>query len=64
MAKHSFVRVLLVITAAKNWNLQQLDINNTFLNCELFEKVYMDILKGYKTRIRGLVSKLNKSIYD
>lgn len=63
MAKLTIVRVLLSIAAFRNWHLLQLDVNNTFLNGDLFEEVYMDHPIGYKVPNQNLVCKLNKSIY-
>lgn len=42
-----------------------MDINNAFLNGDLFEEVYMTLPLGYKTSVKGenLVCRLNKSIY-
>ena len=68
VAKLTTVRVLLSIAAAKNWHLMQLDINNAFLNGDLFEEVFMQLPLGYnspKVNSKGepLACRLNKSIY-
>ena len=68
VAKLTTVRVLLSIATAKNWNLLQLDINNAFLNGDLFEEVYMQLPLEYPTpkvisEGEQLVCRLNKSIY-
>jgi len=63
VAKLTIVRVLLCVVAARNWSLLQLDVKNVFLNGDLFEEVYMELPKGYKSANPSLVCKLNKSLY-
>ncbi|WP_338140430.1 Ty1/Copia family ribonuclease HI [Candidatus Phytoplasma australasiaticum] len=68
VAKLVSVKILLSVAASHNWPLVQLDVNNAFLNGDLFEEVYMDLPLGYKhkhTVKQGerLVCRLNKSIY-
>ena len=41
VARISFVRTLLAVTAASKWDLFQMDVKNVFLNGELSEEVYM-----------------------
>ena len=57
------VWVLLSIAAIKGWSLLHIDVNNVFLNGDLFEEVYMDVPLGYSKKGKGLVCKLHKSIY-
>ena len=69
VAKLVTIKVVLTLVASLNWPLMQLDVNNTFLNEDLFKTVYMDLHLGYKYTIftltqTKLICKLNKSIYD
>lgn len=61
--------MLLSLATSKQWHLFQLDVNDAFLNGDLFEEAYMDLPLGYRRKgelpgIQGkLVCKLYKSIY-
>ena len=63
VAKLPTIRVLLTLAAVKQWNLLQLDMNNAFLNGELFEEIYMDLPLSYPSKGEKLVCRINKSIY-
>ena len=41
VARISFVRALLTVTAASKWDFFQMDVKNAFLNGDLSEEVYM-----------------------
>ena len=63
MARITTVRLLLAITAIKNWLLEQLDVNNAFLHGDIHEEVYMEVLKGIVPPKPGKVCKLRKYLY-
>ncbi|CAA3023562.1 Hypothetical predicted protein [Olea europaea subsp. europaea] len=68
VAKTVSVKVMLALAARNKWHLVQLEVNNAFLNGDLFEEVYMELPLGYnliKPLKQGekLVCKLHKSIY-
>ena len=47
MARLSFVRTRISVSAARKWSLFQMDVKNAFLNGELSEEVYMKLPPGY-----------------
>lgn len=64
VAKLNTVRVLLSLAANLDWDLQQLDVKNAFLNGDLEEEVYMDLPPGFdKDKKNGTVCRLKKALY-
>lgn len=62
VAKLVTIKVLLALAASFSWKLIQLDVNNAFLNGDLFEKVYMDTPLGHHQR-QSLTSQCSKMVY-
>ena len=58
IAKLNIVRVLLSLVANLNWQLQQLDIKNAFLNGDLEEEVYMELPNGFDQGRKGKFASL------
>ena len=56
VAKMVNVKVLLTLVASHNWFLAQLDVNNAFLNENVYKEVYMDLPLGYHPRGKHLPS--------
>jgi histone deacetylase 1/2 len=46
-----------------HWTIQQIDINNAFLNGVLQEEVYMTQPGGFEASGQSLVCKLHKALY-
>nr|KYP41292.1 Retrovirus-related Pol polyprotein from transposon TNT 1-94 [Cajanus cajan] len=61
--KPVIVRLILTLALTHHWPLQQLDVNNAFLNDTLDEEVYMTQPLGFETSDKNLVCKLHKAIY-
>lgn len=64
VAKHTTVRVILLLAASFDWPLRQLDVNNAFLHGTLTEEVYMSqppdfVNETYPTHVCWL----HKAIY-
>jgi len=68
VAKMATVKLLLKVSASKQWFLNQLDISNAFLNGDLEETIYMKLPEGYAdskgdSLPPNAVCRLKKSIY-
>lgn len=63
VAKCVTVRLMFSVVAARGWPLHQVDINNTFLQCFLDEKVYMTPPEGYHNAKEGQACCLKRSLY-
>src|SRR6185436_5112602 len=60
------LRLILALTAAKNWELTHMDVQTAFLNADMKEEVYMEQAEGYEIKgKRGerLYCKLLKTLY-
>lgn len=63
MTKMVTVRTVISIATSKNWFLYQMDVNNAFLQGDLYEEVYMDLPQGFHRQREYRVCKLLKSLY-
>ncbi|PNY03730.1 histone deacetylase [Trifolium pratense] len=57
------VRTILTMAVTNKWPIQQIDVNNAFLNGISEEEVYMQQPHGFEVSDRTLVCKLNKALY-
>jgi histone deacetylase 1/2 len=56
------VRTVLTMAVSNKWSIQQIDVNNAFLNGILEEEVYMQQPPGFEASDKNLVCKLNKAL--
>jgi histone deacetylase 1/2 len=57
------IRIILTLAVTYKWQVQQIDINNAFLNGVLQEEVFMQQPAGFEVVDKSLVCKLHKSLY-
>lgn len=55
--------MLLSIAANFDWPLHKFDVKNAFLHGDLDEEIYMELPPGYEESSKGLVCKLERSLY-
>ena len=53
VAKMNTVRILFSLAANHDWELQQYDVKNAFLNSDLEKEIYMEIPPGFRDELRG-----------
>jgi hypothetical protein len=64
VVKPTTIRAVLSIALMNGWSLRQMDVNNTFLNGELIETVFMEQPPGFKDLSKpNYVCRLKKAIY-
>ena len=62
--KPSTIRIIFTLAISKGWDIQQIDVNNAFLNGDLHEDVFMTQPEGFEDPIKpNHVCKLCKALY-
>jgi histone deacetylase 1/2 len=57
------IRIILTLAVTYKWPVQQIDVNNAFLNGVLQEEVYTAQPSGFEVSDKSLVCRLHKSLY-
>jgi histone deacetylase 1/2 len=57
------IRIILTLAISFKWDIQQIDINNAFLNGILQEEVYMTQPPGFISSDSSLVCRLHRALY-
>lgn len=57
------IRIILTLALTNKWVVQQIDINNAFLNGLLTEEIYMVQPPGFESSDKSLVCRLHKALY-
>lgn len=64
VVKFTTIRMIFTLAATRAWTVQQIDINNVFLNGDLEEDIYMEQPKQFEDpNFPHYVGKLDKSLY-
>lgn len=63
VVKPTTIRVILTLALTNKWELQQIDVNNVFLNDFLQEDIYMTQPPEFEKQDPSLVCKLRKALY-
>lgn len=63
VVKPTTTRVILTLLVTYRWDIQQVDINNKFLNGDIKKEVYMKQPPGFVENDSSLMCKLKKAMY-
>lgn len=64
MVKFTTIRLIFTLSSSRGWLIQQIDVNNVFLNGDLEEAIYLVQPKGFEDlKYPSYIYKLNKSLY-
>lgn len=55
VAQYTTIRSIIALTTNHGWSLHQIDIKTAFLHGSLKEEVYLEQLRGFKYKIKGLM---------
>eukprot|EP00253_Pinus_taeda_P023341 PITA_23341 len=64
VARYSFIRLMLALSAHMDWNIHQMDVKTAFLNGKIEEEVYIEQPEGFETFDReSHVCRLKRDLY-